>query len=135
MIDVWRRQEGSIALELVFVAPAMILLLLLIAVGGKIMHAKGQVQGAARDAARAASLSRATASDDAEMAARQTLDGKLACINSDIIAPISASQPGTQVTATATCVVDVSTLGLPGFPGVKTLTATVVAPVDTHVGR
>lgn len=130
-----RRDAGSIALELVFVGPALIVLLLLVAVGGKILTAKGQVQGAARDAARAASLSRGDANADAEAAARQTLNGKLKCSNSDVIAPIPPTRAGTPVAATATCIVDVSSLGLPGFPGQKTLRVSMVAPVDTYVGR
>lgn len=130
------RQRGSLSLELVFVAPGLIVLLLFVSVGGKILAAKGQVQGAARDAARAASLSRNDANGDAEAAARQTLNGKLKCQNSKIVSlPNGTPSAGDPVTAIATCTVSVATLGLPGFPGEKTLSVAVVSPVDSYVGR
>jgi len=131
------RQRGSMSLELVFVAPGLIVLLLFVSVGGKVLAAKGQVQGAARDAARAASLSRGNAAADAEAAARQTLNSNnLKCENSTIITlPNGAPKAGDPVAARATCIVNLATLGLPGFPGSKTLDVTVVSPVDTYVGR
>lgn len=130
------RERGSLSLELVFVVPGLIVLLLFVSVGGKILAAKSQVQGAARDAARAASLSRGDAQGDAEAAARQTLDGKLKCQNSNIVGlPNGTPSAGDPVTAVATCRVSVASLGLPGFPGEKTLSVTVVSPVDSYVGR
>lgn len=130
------RERGSLALELVFVGPVLIFLLLLVAVGGKVLAAKAQVQGAARDAARAAALSRGDADGAATAAARQTLDQKLKCSPLDVsLDPRGGAGPGAPVTATVACTVDVADLGLPGFPGQKKLTVSVVSPVDTYVGR
>ena len=52
------RQRGSISVELVVLAPALALLLLLIAVGARVVEVQGHIDGAARDAARAASVAR-----------------------------------------------------------------------------
>lgn len=131
------RQAGSVALELVFVAPALILMLLFVAAGGRILTAKGQVQGAARDAARAASLSRTGAQADADAAAKQTLNGAgLKCAPMSVsLTPAGGAEPGNPVSATVTCGVRMADLGLPGIPGTKIVTVTVVAPVDSYVGR
>src|SRR5487761_1907681 len=50
-----RRDRGSMAVEFAILAPSFIVLVLLL-VGGRIVEAQGQVDGAARDAARAASV-------------------------------------------------------------------------------
>jgi hypothetical protein len=39
------------------------------------------------------------------------------------------------VRATVTCVVRLSDLALPGFPGSRTVTATAVSPLDTYRER
>lgn len=131
------RQDGSVTLEMVFVGPALIVLLLFVATGGRILTAKGEVQGAARDAARAASLSRNSAQGDADAAARQTLNNAgLKCSPIGVsLTPSGGAPPGSPVSATVSCDVKISDLGLPGFPGTKTLKVTVVAPVDSYVGR
>ena len=50
------RDRGSMAVEFVVAAPAFVLLLLLVAVGGEWVSASGEVGAAARDAARQATL-------------------------------------------------------------------------------
>lgn len=124
-------------MEMVFVGPALIVLMLFVATGGRILTAKGEVQGAARDAARAASLSRSSAQTDADAAARQTLDSAgLKCSSISVsLQPAGGAAPGDPVSATVNCGVKISDLGLPGFPGTKSLKVTVVAPVDSYVGR
>jgi len=64
-----RNDRGSFAVEMVFITPAVLLILALVAVGGRMASAHGEVEGAARDAARAASLSRGDARADALAAA------------------------------------------------------------------
>ena len=51
-----RREHGSMSVELVVIAPGLIGLLLLVGAGGRVVEAQGHLDGAARDAARAASL-------------------------------------------------------------------------------
>ncbi len=63
-VRAWLRRlrdgRGSISVELVVLAPALALLLLLIGAGGRVVEAQGHIDGAARDAARAASLGRSS---------------------------------------------------------------------------
>ena len=63
------REEGSVALELAVATPAVLLIMLLIVAAGRMSTAHSQVQEAARDAARAASLQRTL---PAAVAAAQT---------------------------------------------------------------
>ena len=49
------REQGSMSVELVVIAPGLIGLLLLVGAGGRVVEAQGHLDGAARDAARAAS--------------------------------------------------------------------------------
>jgi Flp pilus assembly protein TadG len=129
--------HGSAALELVLVAPLLIALLLFVAGLGRIASARGQVEGAAREAARAASLERsvpaAAAAGDA--AARATLGGRgVTCAELHVNVDVSAYVPGGQVTASVACTADLSRLALAGFPGHRTFRATSVAPIETWRG-
>ncbi|MGO4459972.1 TadE/TadG family type IV pilus assembly protein, partial [Streptomyces sp. M-16] len=54
----WREDRGSYSVETVILAPAIIALMLLMIAFGRITDASGAVDGAARAAARAASLER-----------------------------------------------------------------------------
>src|SRR5260370_7592874 len=54
-------QRGSISVELVVLAPGLALLLLLLGAGARVVEVQGHIDGAARDAARAASLARSAA--------------------------------------------------------------------------
>jgi Flp pilus assembly protein TadG len=51
-----RRDRGSMALEFAVVAPGLVLLLWLMISAGRVVDARSRVEGAARDAARAASI-------------------------------------------------------------------------------
>jgi Flp pilus assembly protein TadG len=69
--------RGSMAVEFVIAVPAFLLLLLLLAGGGNWVSDSGQVGGAARDTARAASVARngADAIQAADAAAQSDLGG------------------------------------------------------------
>ena len=60
-------ERGSLAVEFVILAPLLIGLMLFLVLAGRVVEAHGQVDGAARDAARAASVARSAA--DAQAAA------------------------------------------------------------------
>lgn len=129
------RERGSIAVELVLLAPLLIALLLFVVGLGRIAHARGQVDGAAADAARSASLARTPeaaqrAGDDA---ARAYL-GKGGCSALSVEIDTAALRPGGQVTARVRCVASLAGLGLAGFPGSRTLTATAVVPLEVFRG-
>lgn len=126
------RERGSIAVELVLLAPLLIALLLFVVGLGRIAHARGQVDGAAGVAARSASLARTAneASQAGERAARAYLGEN--CRTLDVEIDTAAMRPGGAVTAHLRCTASLAGLGLAGFPGHRTFTATAIAPIEIH---
>lgn len=135
-----RDERGSIALETAVVAPALLLLVGLVAGAGRIALAEQAVQTAAAQAARDTSLAAtpsagvtAGRATTARVLAGQGLD----CTSSttSVAAAALGYPPGTpgSVTVTTTCRVRLSDLLVPGLPGSKTLTATSTMPRDTFV--
>lgn len=137
-----RTERGSTGVEAAIAGPALIGLIAVMIFAGRMMITQGAVEQAAVDAARAASLERsATAADFAgETMAEQTLTAQgLNCSSADVEVDTSAfaTPPGqaASVTATVTCVLDLSDLTLPGIPGAKTISASAVSPLDTYRER
>jgi len=130
-----RGDDGSVTAELVIITPVAIALLCLVALVGRTTAARGQVDGAARDAARAASLARDPGS--AELAAQQSADDTLPtsgvrCARTAVIADVGSFGPGGQVTVNVTCDIELSDLGLIGVSGTRTISATAVEPIDLY---
>lgn len=127
--------KGSIAVELVILTPLLLVLLLFVVGLGRIAHASGEVDVAAADAARTASLLRAPLAAKAagEQAARAHLDGE-SCRTLDVDIDTTRLRPGGLVTATVRCTAALARLGLAGFPGARTFTATVSVPIDAYRG-
>ena len=121
--------------ELVLLTPVVFALLAFIVGLGRSADARGRLTGAARDAARAASLSPNPMA--AQTAARDTaladLQGAgLECVSPQISTDVTAFRPGGQVSVTIRCALDLSTLIVSGLPGQTTLTARASAPLDTY---
>jgi Flp pilus assembly protein TadG len=119
--------------ELTLLTPLLVALLLFIVVVGRFAEARFEVDDAARDAARAASLGRSPdeARSMAEQAAAATLDaGGVACRAMTVDVDLSDFRPGGNVAADVACVVDLADVGLIRLPGAKTLAASSVAVVD-----
>jgi len=129
------RDRGSIAVEVVLVAPLLVALLVLVAGFGRIAHTRGQVDGAAADAARAASLQRdpGQAQRSGEDAARSYLG--TGCRSLDVSIDTAGFRPGGTVRADVRCVASLAGLGLSGFGGSHTFTASATAPLDTYRSR
>lgn len=129
-----RGDRGSMALELALLTPVLIAFMMLMAGVGRMVEAQGQVDGAARDAARAASVarSRGDATAFADRAAKGTLQTRDWCQGGPKVSPdLSEWAPGGQVTVTVTCDVDLGGMTLIGLPGSKTMTGTATVPLDT----
>lgn len=136
------RESGSgsgASLELLMIAPAFILIVLLVIGGGRYVMGSGKVDQAAGAAARAASLS--TSADGATAAATtqaaQSLhDAGITCQKMNVSVDAAGfNQPaGTpaSVTVTVSCTVDLSDLSIPGVPGQRTVTATAASPIDVR---
>lgn len=134
--------RGSASVEAVIGVPAFLLLVGLLVLGGRTAITHQDVQAAAADAARAASIARTqtAARTDATTAARASLTNQhLDCATTTVTLDLSAfstpvGTPG-QVSATINCALRLGDLGLPGVTGTKTITATMTSPLDTYRGR
>lgn len=134
--------RGSAAVETAILAPALIMLLLLIAAFGRVHLAQGKADSAARTAARTASLARdpATARQQARQAALDSLNtAGLHCSavsvtvdTSGLTAPLGQAST---VTATVSCTTTLGDLALPGLPGSKRLESTFTSVVDQYRAR
>jgi Flp pilus assembly protein TadG len=119
----------------------MLALLLVAVYGGRVAMARQAVQAAAADAARSASIARsATATTSAADSARATLanqDLRCRTLTVDVDASGFATRVGqaATVTATVSCIVDLTDLIAPGVPGTRTLVATATSPLDTFRER
>ncbi|MCM3555914.1 pilus assembly protein [Janibacter melonis] len=130
-------EHGSVSLEVAIIAPALLLVLSVVIMGGRIMVASNGAEAASGSAARAASLARSPgeASVAAQRAATSDLAGQgLSCAGSgpEISTDTSnwAGRPGS-VTVRITCEIELSDLVVPGLPGSRTVAATATSPVDT----
>jgi Flp pilus assembly protein TadG len=133
-------ERGSTSLELAVLAPALLVLLALIVVAGRVAVAHQAVEGAAAQAARAASLERTatSAADRAHAVADATLANTgLHCTGTSVAVDTSgfAVPVGTpaSVTATVTCTVDLDGLATPVGP--TTITKTMSSAIDTYRER
>lgn len=132
-----RTDDGTTSIELVLIAPVFLAALFLMVGLGRIVEAEGRVQGAARDAARAASIARSaeSATDAARRAAMVNLTERgVSCASFEVAVDTAAFRPGGQVRVTVACTADLSGLGLSGLPGTKTLRADATAPLEQYRG-
>ncbi|MEO3808789.1 TadE/TadG family type IV pilus assembly protein [Sphaerisporangium sp. B11E5] len=114
------------AVETVMLAPLFLLFLMFLVGAGRIVEAQGEVNGAARDAARAASVQRTlgAAEDAGRNAAKAALDGQC---EADVSLDGSEWEEGGTVRATVTCELDLDFLG---FGAVKKMTGSSVVPLE-----
>lgn len=130
-----RGDIGSVSTEMVIVAPIAIMLLCFVTLVGRTSSARGTVNSAARDAARAASLERNPI--NATAAATQSANTALAststrCASVSVDADVSSYGPGGQVAVTVTCDIKLSDLGLLGLSGTKAVSARAVEVIDQY---
>ena len=138
-----RPQRGSISVELAVLAPGLALLLLLVAAGARVAEVQGHVDGAARDAARAASIARSygQAVTSAQLAAQADLGSTSLCTPRTVGVQV-AGYPAVPlvttraaVTVTVTCEVNMSPFTALGFGVTKRFTGQAVAPLDPFMCR
>lgn len=134
--------RGSITLELAILAPAVLALLGLVIVAGRIEVAGGAIDQASAAAAREASLARSpeAARRAATHAAMDDLLGQnLRCTNLVVAVDtagfsVPVGSPA-QVSARVSCTVQLSDVGVPGMPGSRTLSAETVSTLDRYRSR
>jgi Flp pilus assembly protein TadG len=121
--------------ELVLLTPLLVLLAL-VAVGfGRLGTSRLEVDAAARQAARAASLARdpATATAAARATAQAALAGdRLSCAGLAVTVELAAFAPGGTVAVTVACTTRLADVALVGLPAQVTLHGRFVSPVDTY---
>lgn len=135
-----RGDAGSMSLELAIVTPLLVGFMMLMVSLGRVVEAQSQVDGAARDAARAASVARDRfgAAEAARRAAHTTLGerdgGRKWCMSDPTVRFDSARTDwsrGGQVTIVVSCTIDLSGLSLIAVAPTKTVTGSATAPLDT----
>lgn len=121
--------------EMVVLTPLLVLIALAAIAFGRLESAAAQVSDAARGAAEAAVIWPTTdqANDAAEETAAYALssDG-ITCDPYTVNLDTSDWQPGGNLSVTVSCTVSFAEVALPGMPGSRTLTQTVVAPIETY---
>jgi Flp pilus assembly protein TadG len=128
-------EAGSNSLELVLAAPLVLLFMMFIVSLGRMALASQDVDAAAHDAARAASLTRTsgTAKTAGTDAARLALgDRGMACRAMTVSIDVSSYRAGGQVRAEVTCTADLSDIALPGTPGRKVYRANAIVPIEQY---
>ncbi|AEV86775.1 hypothetical protein ACWT_5757 [Actinoplanes sp. SE50] len=137
----WCRDDGSASVELVILAMPLMALLALAVIGMRVEVAGGSIEGAAHDAARAASLTRnsSAASAAALRTARASLARQGLSCNPSVVVDTSgfsvpAGRVGT-VRVTISCVVRFSDVTVPGMPGSKRITSSFVSVIDAYRAR
>ena len=135
-------ERGSSTIEAVIGVPAFVLFVLLIIAAGRIAIARQAVEASAAEAARSASIARTQ-----DQAAANGISGAAASLRNqgvrctaqrvDVDTSGFAAPVGTpaKITATVTCIADLSDLSIPGLPGARTITATMSSPIDTYRER
>ena len=132
-----RSERGSVSVEVAVIAPAFVFLMLLVVFAGKVSEADGNVERAAAEGARAASLRQHPG--NAATDARSTVEANLAtagvsCSTLEAIVDTSDFEPGATVTVTVECTASMADVTLLGVPGTRTFTATATEVIDTYRG-
>jgi len=137
-----RQDDGSMTLELAILTPAVLALLGLVIVAGRIEVAGAAVEQASAAAARAASQARSP--EAAQQAATQTANDELTgqglhCANLSVTVNTAGftTAVGTpaQVTARVACTVQLSDLSVPGMPGSRLLISETASVLDRYRSR
>ncbi len=129
------REAGSVATERVLLTPLLLLMLLFVVALGRTVSARLEVDGAAAQAARAASIARdpATASAMAQQTATTALgsDG-VTCANLNVSTDTADFAPGGQVQVTVTCHVDLADLVGLRLPASQSISSTATSVIDVY---
>lgn len=123
------------ALELAILAPALIVMMMLVVGFGRVAHGGHQAEQAASAAARAASLaiSPDQAVHNGRAAAADTLiQAGISCRNLNVSVDVTGFHPSGSVEVTVRCVADLSAVAIAGFPGTKTFTTSSRAVLEPY---
>jgi hypothetical protein len=127
-----RTDRGLSTIEVVILAPVMILFILILVAFGQLVDGRGSVDSAARDAARAGSIQHdeAPAMSEARAAATADLDGTCVSGTLQVTKTSAGFQPGGLFSVEVTC--KIRGLGDLGLKIDKRITSTGVSPIDPY---
>ena len=128
-------ESGAVSTELVLLTPLLLVMFLFVVALGRVVSARIEVDGAAAQAARAASIARspATATAVAEQTATTALGGDhVTCANLTVTTDTADFVPGGQVVVTVSCSVDLADLVGLRLPAAETLTSTATSVLDVY---
>lgn len=137
LAGVARDERGSAAVELVLLVPMLVLILLLVVALGRFASARGLVDEAAHQAARAASLTRSApaAEQAAYQAAHAALDGAgVTCTSLAVTVDTGGFAPGGRVRVAVSCTVSLAEMSALGLPGHRTLEGKASSILDEYRG-
>jgi Flp pilus assembly protein TadG len=130
-------ERGSTAVEVAVIAPAFVILMLLVVYAGRVSATDAAVTRAAAAAARAASLRQhpTDATDDAEAAARANLTSSgTVCDQLEVLTDTTDFRAGGTVAVTINCHTSMANVALLGVPGTRTFTGRAVEVIDRFRG-
>jgi Flp pilus assembly protein TadG len=131
------RESGSVTLELAILTPLLLLMLLFVVALGRVTGSRIDINGAASEAARAASIARnPTAAQDAahQTASAALADQHVTCADLNVSVDTANFHAGGSVGVTVSCTVKLGDLTGLRVPSSKVLTATATAPIDRYRG-
>lgn len=134
----WRSEDGSAVVEMVLLTPIVIIIALAMVALGRLAQGRLDVDAAAKQAARAASL--AASPYAAQIAATNASDAALrglspACSASSVTTSTSGFQPGGTVTVTVTCIVSLADLSLVPVGGHTSISSSFAEPLNLWVNQ
>jgi len=130
-----RDESGSVTAELVLLTPLLILLLLFVVALGRLSSARLEVDGAAAQAARAASIAQspATATATAQQTATAALSADhVTCAQLSVNTDTAQFTPGGSVAVTVTCTVNLDNLTGLRLPASESISSQATAVIDTY---
>jgi Flp pilus assembly protein TadG len=132
-----RGERGSLALEMAFITPSILLIFGLIYAYGRAAGVNGTLESGTRDAARSATIARSydEAVDRAERVVKAAIaDTPQSCQQSVRVTVSRNFEPGQPITVEAECRYQLSDLGLPGAPGAITANSSFTSMLDPYRG-
>ncbi len=133
----WGEDRGSIAVEVAVIAPAFVFLMLLVVFAGRVSEAEGQIDRAASEAARSASMRQdpSDAASDAETVARENLTAAgVRCKTLTVDVDAANFRPGGRVAVTVSCEASMADVTLLGVPGTRDFRSRSVEVIDRYRG-
>lgn len=128
-------ERGSVAVELTLLTPLLLLLLVFVVALGRLAEARQEVDDAAAQAARAATVAASVGGADktAQQAAGASLaSDRITCSHLTVTTDMSSFGPDSDVQVQVSCTVSLSDLSFLHMPGTETVSSIASSPLDPY---